>query len=271
MPPLNGTHLHVLDTGGDLPVLVFSHGLLFNSRMFDRQIEHFKPRFRVIAYDHRGQGRSADDPARSISIETVTADALALLDHFGIQNAHFAGLSMGGFVGMRLAARHPERIASLVLLETAAGPESAAFIPRYTWMNRVARWIGLWPVADQVMPILFGRTFLADPARAQEKARWRAELTGNRRSIWRAVNGVIEREGIEGELANIRCPTTVIVGDEDVATPLKRAQAIVAAIPGAAIVRIPNAGHSSTIEAPDAVIAAMEGHFAARSPHTRSE
>lgn len=128
-------------------------------------------------------------------------------------------------------------------------------------MNRVARWIGLWPVADQVMPILFGRTFLADPARAQEKARWRAELTGNRRSIWRAVNGVIEREGIEGELANIRCPTTVIVGDEDVATPLKRAQAIVAAIPGAAIVRIPNAGHSSTIEAPDAVIAAMEGHL----------
>ncbi len=262
MISVNGTQLHVEDTGGDLPVLVFSHGLLFNSRMFERQIADFRGRFRVIAYDHRGQGRSAEDPERSISIETVTTDALALLDQLGVQQAHFAGLSMGGFVGMRLAARHPERIASLVLLETAAGPESPAFIPRYTWMNRVARWVGLWPVADQVMPILFGRSFLADPLRADEKARWRAELVGNRRTIWRAVTGVIERAGIEDELANIRCPTTVIVGEEDVATPLKRAEAIVAGVAGAVLERLAHAGHSSTIEAPDAVIAAMERHFA---------
>lgn len=264
MPHLtvNGTSLYYEDTGGPGEPLLFAHGLLWSARMFEAQIAHFAPRFRVIAWDHRGQGRSADDPARSVPIETVTADALALMDALGLDSAHFAGLSMGGFVGMRLAARHPERIRSLVLMETTADPEPAENVPKYRRLAFVARWIGLGLVAAPVMRIMFSRTFIEDPARVDERERWRRELRGNRRTIVRAVYGVIEREGVAHELGNIRCPLTVLVGEEDVATVPAKAEAIVAAVPSAVLVRIPEAGHSSSVEQPERVIAAMEAHFA---------
>lgn len=260
MPILNcnGTTLHYTDTGGDGPPLLFSHGLLWSGRMFDAQITHFRDRYRCIAWDHRGQGQSADTSDRSVQIETVTADAIALIGALNLPPVHFAGLSMGGFVGMRIAARRPEFVRSLVLMETTADPEPAENVPKYRKLNFVARWFGLGLVADKVMPILFSKDFLTDPARAEERAHWRAVLIANRRSIVRAVNGVIERAGCTDELAKIRAPTLVIVGEEDVATVPAKAERIAAAIAGSRLVRIPKAGHSSSIEQPEAVCAAME-------------
>jgi pimeloyl-ACP methyl ester carboxylesterase len=263
MPTLavNGTTLYYEDTGGPGEPLLFSHGLLWSARMFTAQIEAFRPHFRVIAWDHRGQGRSADHPERSVPVELVTADALALMDALGLPSAHFAGLSMGGFVGMRLAARHPDRIRSLILLETSAGAENPAKVAAYRQLAWVARWIGVWTVARPVMKIMFSASYLADPARSAEAAAWKKELLANRRTIDRAVHGIIEREAVAGELGNIRAPTTVIVGEEDVATPPAEAEAIVAAIRGATLRRIPGAGHTSTVEQPERVIAAMKDHF----------
>src|SRR3546814_10105685 len=76
--------------------------------MFAAQTAHLQGRYRVIAYDHRGQGRSADDAATSISMETVYADAVALIEALKLGAVHFAGLSMGGFVAMRPCARRSE-------------------------------------------------------------------------------------------------------------------------------------------------------------------
>ena len=77
---------------------------------------------------------------------------------------------------------------------------------------------------------------------------WKARLSANRRDIWRAVNGVIEREGVYDELASITVPTLIVVGDEDVATVPAKAERIHAAIRGSTLVRIPGAGHSSSVE-----------------------
>jgi pimeloyl-ACP methyl ester carboxylesterase len=107
------------------------------------------------------------------------------------------------------------------------------------------------------MPIMFGRTFLTDPAKATARAHWRDQLAGNRRSIYRAVNGVVEREAVAHELANVRCPTLVVVGEEDVATVPAKAERIRDLIAGAELVRIPGAGHSSSVEQPEAVTVAM--------------
>src|SRR5438445_11081604 len=125
MPTLdvNGTTLYYEDTGGAGPPLLFSHGLLFSGRMFEAQIAHLRGRYRCIAWDHRGQGRSADAPGRCVEIETVTADAVALIEALGLAPVHFAGLSMGGLVGLRIAARRPELIRSLLLMEPTAEPE----------------------------------------------------------------------------------------------------------------------------------------------------
>jgi 3-oxoadipate enol-lactonase len=153
---LNGAHIHFTDTGGDGEAIVFSHGLLFNGTMFEDQVAHFQGRYRCVTFDHRGQGQSGLTKD-GYDIDTLTEDAAALIRHLGIAPCHFVGLSMGGFFGMRLAARQPELLKTLTLLNTSADLEPAENIPKYRMLNIVARWIGLWAVVGRVMPIMFGR------------------------------------------------------------------------------------------------------------------
>ncbi|HEY0778693.1 MAG TPA: alpha/beta fold hydrolase, partial [Gemmatirosa sp.] len=255
---VNGTRLWVEDTGGDGAPVVFSHGLLWSTRLFDAQVAALRGRYRCIAYDHRGQGRS-DVPAGGgvITVEDCYADAVALVEALALGPVHFVGLSMGGFVGMRLAARRPDFVRSLALLETSADPEPEANRARYRLLANVVRWFGARPVAARVMPIMFGRTFLTDSARAAERDRWRALLVGNRRAIWRAVYGVVERAGVADELPRITAPTLVVVGDEDVATVPATAERIAGLIPGTRLTVVRGAGHSSSVEQPAQVNAAL--------------
>ena len=165
---------------------------------------------------------------------------------------------------MRVAARRPDLVRSLILLETSADPEPQENVPRYRALNFVFRTLGPRPIMRQVAPIMLGRTILSDRARRAEVAGF-MELMTRRRDIWRAVNGVIDRAGVGAdELARITAPTLVVVGDEDVATPRPRAERLVAAIKGATLATIPRAGHSSTVEEPDAVRRAIELFLASR-------
>src|SRR3954464_3832430 len=109
---VNGTQLHVEDTGpgSSGETIVFSHGLLWDTSLFAPQIAALRSTYRCIAWDHRGQGKSASDHRHCIGIELVTQDAIALLTLLSPNPVHFVGLSMGGFVGMRIAARRPELV-----------------------------------------------------------------------------------------------------------------------------------------------------------------
>lgn len=261
---VNGTDLFYVDTGpaatGD--TIVFSPGLLWDTSLFDAQVEALRGRYRCIAYDHRGQGRSAESPLRSIGMDLVAEDAAALIETLELAPVHFCGLSMGGFVGLRLAVRRPELLRSLMLLDTTARAERPENIRKYRALNFLSRWFGHGIVANRVMPILYGQSTLQDPGRAAERRRWRAQIVGNRRSIWRAVNGVIERPGVEDELSRITAPTLVMVGEEDVAQPPAEAERLRAAIVGAQLARIPGAGHSATVEQPDRVADALAAFLA---------
>jgi pimeloyl-ACP methyl ester carboxylesterase len=256
--PINGTELYYEDTGGDKPVILFSHGLLWSSRMFAKQVEHFQSSYRIITYDHRGQGRSAV-PSNGYDMDNLTQDALALMDALEIEQFHFAGLSMGGFVGLRIAARAPERLLSLILIETSAQAEPEENVPRYRMLSRLVKLLGIGAVKKPVMKIMFGQSFLEDPERKTLRIKWEKELTRNRRSITRAVKGVIEREGVPpNELEQISCPTLIIVGEEDTATVPEKSEYMQRHIPNAQLKRIPRAGHTSTVEEPEAVNVAME-------------
>jgi len=228
--------------------------------MFDPQVEALQDRYRVVGYDHRGQGRSARTKEKSIGIETLYDDAVALIEGLGIGPCHFVGLSMGGFVGQRVAARRPDLLRSLMLLETSADPEDHA--RDYQKLNLVVRVLGVRPVVGKVMPIMFGETFMNDPERAAERARQYDRFRSLDRDIWRASKGVIERDGCLEELTSIDLPTLVLVGDEDVATPPEKAQRIHDAIVGSELAMLPGAGHTSTIEVPDLVNAAIESFLA---------
>ncbi len=257
---VNGTAIYYEDTGGTGAPIVFSHGLLWNTTIFAPQIAALKKHYRCIAYDHRGQGRSADGFGRSIDMETVTEDAAALVEKLGIGPVHFCGLSMGGIVGMRLAIGRPDLIRSLILLDTTADPEPYKL--KYRMLNLFARYFGLGPAAKAVMPALYGKTTLQDPARTEECGHWRQQIAANRDSIWRAVNGVLERHSIHEQLREIAVPTLVVVGDEDVGTPPAMAERIARAIAGAKLIVVPGAGHCSTLEQPTIVNAAIGGFLA---------
>jgi pimeloyl-ACP methyl ester carboxylesterase len=255
---VNGAEIYYEDVGTGTQTIVFAHGLLWSCRMFDAQVAALKDRYRCVSFDFRGQGQT-EVTKDGYDMDTLYEDAATLIESLNLAPCHFAGLSMGGFIAMRLAARRPELLRSLILMETSADPEPAENIPRYRQLGTVARYIGLRPVAGRVMPIMFGRTFLSNPARATDRKLWQERMASNdRKGIIRALNGVIERKPIYQELDHVTMPTMILVGDEDVATVPAKAQRIHEAIDGSRLVTIPHAGHTSSVEQPQAVTAAIE-------------
>ena len=270
MPTLqvNGATLWYEEHGSGPETVVFAHGLLWSGRMFDAQVAALADRYRCITFDFRGQGRS-EVTEGGYDMDTLSDDAAALIEALGCAPCHFVGLSMGGFIGMRLAAQRPELVRSLVLMETSADSEPAENVPRYRMLGGIVRVLGrlgMRLVMPRVMRIMFGRTFLADPGREADRQIWRERGMDNHpRGIVRALQGVIDRRPIHAELGKISVPTLVMVGDEDVATIPAKAERIHAAIPCSRLVTIPGAGHTSSVEQPAFVNAALES-FLCGSP-----
>lgn len=262
---VNDTTLYYEDLGVGKEVIMFSHGLLWSGKMFASQIDYLKDQFRIIVYDHRNQGRS-EKSDRKFDMETNYKDALALIKALDLPPVHFVGLSMGGFVGMRLAARNPKFIKSLVLLETSADEEPNTF--KYSLLNTLVKWFGVSAVSSRVMPIMFGQDFLNDPDRAEEREYWKKQLESNEKTITRAVEAVIGRDGVYYEIPAITCPCLVIVGDQDVATVPEKAIRIHNQIGGSALKFIEGAGHSSCIEKPERVNEALMAFYHQHFPET---
>ncbi|GAA1742277.1 alpha/beta fold hydrolase [Aeromicrobium alkaliterrae] len=259
----NGTRIHVTDSGGDGPAVVLGHGLLFSGWMYFPQVAALRDRYRCITVDWRGQGQSPPATAGGYDMDTLTDDLVGVLDAFGLDAVHYVGLSMGGFVGMRLAARHPERVRSLTLLDTSAGPEDPDKVSRYRLLAKVYRLFGMGRVASKVEPIMFAPGFGDEPDERALIDEWMGQLKQVTRSgMQQAIYGVTDREPILPELGAITAPTLVATGQHDVATPVAKAEVIAAAIPGARLVVIPGAGHSSTLERPDVVTDLIETHLA---------
>jgi 3-oxoadipate enol-lactonase len=257
---VNGARLFYTDTGGDGPVVMFSHGLLFSTEMFDDQIAHLKGKYRCIAYDHRGQGQS-EATEGGYDMDTLADDAAALLVALKVDKCHFVGLSMGGFVALRMALNHPDRVLSISVLDSSADAERQENHGRYNMLNFILRWFGPKPVVGSVMPIMFGQSFLKDPARQELRDRWRRFLgqVADKKAMSKAVSGVISRESIYDRLGEIKIPTLIMVGDEDTATVPAKSERMHKAIAGSDYQIIPKGGHVSTIDAPDAVNAALSG------------
>ncbi|MFC3879284.1 alpha/beta fold hydrolase [Algoriphagus namhaensis] len=249
---VNGVELFYTDQGSGEETVVFSHGLLWSQLMFEKQIDFLKTNYRVIAYDHRGQGQSQF--VEPFDMDTLAVDAAELIKALCDEPVHFVGLSMGGFTGMRLAARYPDLVKSLVLLETSANAEPVENHPKYKTLNGLVKWVGvISPIANQVMPIMFAQSWLQNPDNKSQVKRWKRELMRNKKSVTAAVEGVIYRKGIEDELKNITCPTMVVVGDEDVATKPEKAKFIQMGISNAVLHTVIGAGHSSCIEKPEEI------------------
>jgi len=266
---VNGIQLNILDTGApankpDAPVVVMGHGLLFSTSMWRHQIEALRADYRCIAVDWRGQG--ATPPTGSgYDMDTLYADLVALIEHLDVGAVHYAGLSMGGFVGQRLAARRPDLVRSLILIDTSAGPEDPDKVSRYRLMAAVYGILGFRPLRSQVSPIMFTPAWLRTPAGQETERVWISELLPQqRKGVKQAIRGVTDRTPITDELSAITAPTLVIVGSEDTATPVAKAETIAAGIKDSRLDVLSGVGHVSTLEAPDRITALMraflDGH-----------
>ena len=253
---INNTDIYYEDSAPNdkqKPIMLFAHGLLWSTRLYDKQVAHFKRDYRCITFDFRGQGQS-EITKDGYDMDTLTQDAIGLMDALNIKQCHFVGLSMGGFVAQRIAINHPERLLSLTLLETSADPEASDNVPKYRQLMTAIRWLGMKRVSKKVMPIMFGSTFLKDKSRKAECKEWLKMLVSNHKTgVIKATEGVINRKGVYGQLDKISTPTLIVVGDEDAATPYPKSERMHFAIKGSKLAIIKGAGHTATVEEPEQV------------------
>ncbi len=221
--------------------LVLLHAFPFDGRMWRRT----KVDRQLITPDLRGD-----------SISAMADEVAALLERSGIERAIVGGLSMGGYVSLAFADRHPQRLAGLVLADTKAGPDTPEARTARDEAMELVRAQGVGAYLEKMLPKL-----LSPNAPAEVVAEARALALADSGTVIAGLGALRDRPDRRPGLPRIACPTLVIVGSEDVVTPPAEAAAMVAAIPGATLVTIPGAGHLANLEAPDAFSSAITAFF----------
>ena len=255
---VNGRQLDYEVFGRGSETVVFSHGFLMNRHMFDHQIEALAKRYRIVAFDHRGHGRS--DACRTpFGMDDLVTDAVALIHEICDGAVHFAGMSTGGFVGLRLLLKHPGLLKSLTLIDTAASAEDPALLSRYRLMLTALRLVGFRPLLPQVMRRLMGPAIRSDPARRPVVQQWRAAIRDlDARSIYQFGHAIFGRDDVLDALPrHPAIPVLILVGEDDAATPVARSKDLHRAMAGSILKVLPGAGHTSPVETPERVNAEM--------------
>jgi pimeloyl-ACP methyl ester carboxylesterase len=249
MAHINNTILYYEEIGSGEPI-VFSHGLLWSSSMFKDITTVLSQEFRCISYDHRGQGQSADHKAEEISIDLLCDDAIALIEHLDLGPVHFCGHSMGGFVALQIAKRRPDLLRSIMLFNTSADAEFSDRKFHYGLLNLFCRLFGPASVTDLVMPIMHTKKFLRDESRGKERRAIRNSIAGNRRTIWRAVNGVLNRASQTEHLSEISVPALIVAGENDCMRLPGEAERMASGIKNSKLYVYPQGGHMLPVEEP---------------------
>jgi len=240
---VNGISINYrLEGRSDQPVVVFSNSLAANYGMWDHQVAPLLGRYRILRYDQRGHGKSDAKPPYSIA--TYAADVIGLLDALGIvARVHFVGLSMGGFVGQRIALDQPQRLRSLVLSDTAAHMP-----PRSIWEERVAtaRAQGMGALEQGTIDRWFTRMFQQSEPVVVEPLREGIRTTPVEGFV--GACGAIAQMDHREEVSRIALPTLVIVGEHDPGTPVAAAEFLHRTIAGSQLLVIRDAAHMPNIQ-----------------------
>ena len=227
MPTLtrpDGAVLHYDDTGGDSDqVVVLSHGLLMDRSMFDPQVAALRDRARCVTWDQRAHGETEWDGP--FSYWDSADDLVALLDALEVDRAVLVGMSQGGFVGLRAALRHPDRVAALVMYSSQAGPEDPEVAPLYDGM--AAAWAA--DGADEGVLDYVALQVLGDGVDAEPwKQTWRAQPKQRAAQL---IRPLLDREDLTDRLGELGCPVLVVHGTADAAIPLDRARELAERVP----------------------------------------
>ncbi|MGS0742935.1 alpha/beta fold hydrolase [Glaciimonas sp. GG7] len=251
-----GKKLAYLDQGQGFPVLL-GHSYLWNSHMWQPQIEALSPHFRVVAPDLWGHGLSGELPSNTHTLQDLAQHYLALLDALEIEECHVVGLSVGGMWGEALAQLAPTRVRKLVLMDTYLGAEPALSQAKYLGLLHLIEQSGTISSAllDAIVPMFFRpgidlNSSLPTTFRAALAEFSRDQLLHSIVPLGRLI---FTREERRPGLSQLNADNTLIlVGEHDIPRPPEEAHEM-ADIIGCRMKTIANAGHISNLENPAAV------------------
>jgi 3-oxoadipate enol-lactonase/4-carboxymuconolactone decarboxylase len=235
----------------DGPLLVLSNSLGTTVEMWDGIVKILAPSFRILRYDTRGHGRSPAAPS-PLTVKQLADDLAALLNALKIDNAHIAGLSLGGMTAQALAIHHPHKVKSLMLMAT--GP----FLPPAENWNARAKTVreqGLASIVDTVLTRWFTPAYF--DTHAHRIAYYRSRFLTNDPEGYALCCEAIRDMDLRPQLASITAPTLVIAGADDPVTPVSMANELADAIAGSRAGVIAHASHLLAIEQPDETAALM--------------
>ena len=249
---IDDTRLHVRQRGSG-PVALFIHGYPLDSTMWIDQLAGLWETRRCIAMDLRGFGRSAPVTGEPLTMERHAADLAGLLDLVSEEQADVIGLSMGGYVALAFAELYPDRVRSLGLVDTKAGPDSDE-----GKAGRNAAIDGLLTNGRAAMAENMESALLGPDASPGARARLRSMIEAcPYETIVGALGGMRDRPDRTHVLGAISAPTAVLVGEFDGITPPADSEQMARSIAGSSLTIIPGAGHLTPIENPDAVTEAL--------------
>jgi 3-oxoadipate enol-lactonase len=243
-----------VDGPEDAPVVVLANSLGAARGMWDPQVPPLAERYRVVTYDMRGHGTSPA-PAGPYTLDDLVDDLVALLDRLGAGRAHLAGVSLGGMVGLRLAAREPGRVHRLAVLCTSAKTEPQPFLDR----ARTVREGGTAPLAPAIAARWLTPGYAAE--HPDLVARLEAMIAGCDDEGYAACAEVVAGIDLREDLGRIAAPTLVISGAEDQALPPAHQQAIAEGVAGAELLTVHPGAHLVNLERTLEVTGALLAHF----------
>jgi len=254
------SHQFFLRERGRGPVALFVHGFPLDSTMWLEQVDRLSDVRRCIAPDLRGFGASVPTLRTALTMEDHADDLAGILDALDVERVDLIGLSMGGYIALAFADRYPGRVRTLALVDTkSTGDSEEGKAGRSAAAVRVAAQ-GRSGFATDMMPML-----VSESASPWLRARLRTMIeAAPAESIVAALEGMKRRPDRTVVLSNIAVPVGVIVGEDDVLTPLADADHMAAAA-GAALTIVPDAGHMAPVENPGPVEAALRSLWSAAS------
>ncbi len=249
---INGSDIFYQEKGSGKNTIIFTHGVFFNSDICKKQMQHFSNNYRCIAFDWNGQGRSQKS-LYNHDVDSLKKHSIEIMDKLDIEKAHWVGVSIGGVVGIRLAAEYSHRITSLCLMGATAEKETLEKLKKYETITE-SFFSNKELHADHLMKVLFGEKFRTQPHFQKAYKEAKDQLISNDSDSMRlALTPILRRTDIQHLLPQINCPTLVLVGEEDAANGPDRATVLSNSIKNSKMILLKNVGHTPTVEDPDHV------------------
>ncbi|MEA2460438.1 MAG: hypothetical protein QOH90_615 [Actinomycetota bacterium] len=256
---VNGTNLSYSDSGGEGTAVLLLPAFPLNSKMWEPQVSELGERYRMITPDLKGFGASdaPEDPS-GYSMDSYADDLSGLLDELGLDRVAVVGLSMGGYVAFSMLRRNRKQVRALVFADTRAEADPPEGVAKRTGQQEQIRKDGTAGLIEALSGALLGATTKEKRPEVVERAK--TLMDNPAAGFIGALEAMKKRVDSTDDLARIDVPTLVIVGEEDGVTPPDAARRIHEHVGGSRLVTIPEAGHLSNLEAPEAFNAAL-GEF----------